>query len=165
MGIHGRYFRFFAQSVNDAGVIFLSDKAYRLWVYIKCCDQIYDGCLPDDGELAWYCRFRRDVFDRRLKELITAGFIERGPDGHVALKPRNYENYRLSAEEWAELRAIVFARDDYTCTYCKVRGGRLECDHVHPLSRGGSNELDNLTTACQPCNRSKHAKLLGEWLQ
>lgn len=165
MGISGRTFRFFAESINDVGVIYLSDKAYRIWVYLKCCDLIYDGCLPADDELAWYCRIRRDVFGRRIDELIKGGFVERGSDGVIAIRPRNYENLRLSADEWAALRNTVFERDNYTCTYCHAHGGRLECDHIHPLSRGGSNELDNLTTACQPCNRSKHAKLLGEWLQ
>lgn len=163
--MYGKSFRFFAESINDLGAITLSDRAYRLWLYLRCCEQIYDGCLPGDEELAWYCRIRLDVFKRRAAELIEAGFIERGPDDRIAIKSRHYENYRLSAAEWSEIRAAVFKRDDYTCTYCKTRGGRLECDHVHPLYRGGSNEMDNLTTACQACNRSKHAKSLGEWLQ
>lgn len=70
---------------------------------------------------------------------------------------------RLSGDEWALLRAVVFERDDYTCRYCGERGGRLECDHVVPVSRGGTNEMDNLVTACLPCNRSKRDKLLSEW--
>lgn len=165
MGIYGKSFKFFAESINDVGVILMTDRSYRLWMYLRCCDLIYDGCLPHDEELAWYCRFRKDKFARAADELIKTGFAERGPDGILAVKPRDYENYRLSADEWAVLRSAVFERDDYTCTYCKARGGRLECDHVHPLSRGGSNEMENLTTACQPCNRSKHAKLLSEWVQ
>jgi hypothetical protein len=70
---------------------------------------------------------------------------------------------RLAPCDWYPLRTFVFARDDYTCRYCGQRGGRLECDHVVPLARGGSNDLDNLTTACMPCNRSKRDKLLSEW--
>lgn len=81
------------------------------------------------------------------------------------LGTRNYESYRLPAAEWAVIRAAVFERDRYTCTYCGARGQRLECDHIHPLSKGGSNDVENLTTACFICNRSKHAKMLGEWLQ
>jgi hypothetical protein len=74
-------------------------------------------------------------------------------------------NKRPSQGEWAALRTMVFERDDYTCQYCGQRGGKLECDHVHPVSRGGSNELDNLTTACLSCNRSKRDKTLAEWMQ
>jgi 5-methylcytosine-specific restriction endonuclease McrA len=70
---------------------------------------------------------------------------------------------RPSGPIWQKLRSAVFSRDDYTCSYCGERGGRLECDHVQPVSRGGSNELDNLTTSCFSCNRSKRAKTPSEW--
>lgn len=68
-----------------------------------------------------------------------------------------------SGPAWARLRAQVFARDDYTCQYCGVRGVRLECDHVVPASRGGADDLDNLTTACRPCNQAKRDKTPEEW--
>jgi hypothetical protein len=70
---------------------------------------------------------------------------------------------RLSAEGWARLRETVFERDDYTCQYCGARGGELECDHVDPISRGGTNELGNLVTACRQCNRSKRNKQIEKW--
>lgn len=100
-------------------------------------------------------------------------FFELKGDGYV-LKPDVFKHYqrhgikvanplRPPAEVWRLLRAEVFERDDYTCTYCGTRGGVLNCDHVIPISRGGSNELDNLTTACAPCNRSKRAKTPEEW--
>lgn len=66
---------------------------------------------------------------------------------------------------WARLRSFVFARDDYTCAYCGTRGGRLECDHIVPLARGGSDHPGNLAAACFDCNRSKRDKLVSEWLQ
>ena len=72
---------------------------------------------------------------------------------------------RPNASEWAQARSAVFERDDYTCQYCGVRGGRLECDHVIPVCRGGSNDYTNLVTACFRCNRSKHSKTVEEWLQ
>lgn len=67
--------------------------------------------------------------------------------------------------EWAKIRTAIFERDDYTCTYCGTRGGQLQCDHIIPVARGGLHDDDNLTTACEPCNRSKGAKLLSEWRQ
>lgn len=70
---------------------------------------------------------------------------------------------RMPPQEWASIRKGVFERDDYTCQYCGVRGGKLECDHVTPLALGGTNEPGNLVTACADCNRSKHAKPLSEW--
>lgn len=81
----------------------------------------------------------------------------------VALRPKKQR--RLSAEIWAAVRARIFARDDYTCRYCEARAVELECDHVVPISRGGSNDDDNLVTACRPCNRSKRDKTPEEWQQ
>lgn len=74
------------------------------------------------------------------------------------------ETHRPPASVWKRLREAVFTRDDYTCRYCGARGGRLECDHVVPVSRGGGHEDSNLVTACFSCNRSKRARLIGEWL-
>lgn len=71
---------------------------------------------------------------------------------------------RCDAAEWASLRSTVFLRDNYTCSYCESTGGRLECDHKIPVSRGGSDSLDNLTTACRDCNRAKRAKTDEEFL-
>lgn len=71
---------------------------------------------------------------------------------------------RPMAHEWKKLRSAVFERDDYTCRYCGARGVKLECDHVHPVSRGGSSDMDNLATACRGCNRAKRAKTLQEWI-
>lgn len=163
MGISGKSFRLFAETVNDPAAHFLSDRAYRAWINLKCCEVVYNGCFPLDEAIAWYLRLKPKAMKVRLDELIEAGFVERGSDGRIALVARGYENYRLSAVEWTEIRAAVFERDNFTCSYCGERGGKLECDHVHPLSRGGSNEMDNLTTSCFACNRSKHSKTLAEW--
>lgn len=80
------------------------------------------------------------------------------------LKPGSGDPRRLPAREWAVLRTRVFKRDGYTCRYCGSHGGRLECDHKKPVSRGGSNHPRNLITACFTCNRSKRSKALREWL-
>lgn len=72
---------------------------------------------------------------------------------------------RPDQKTWIELRTKVFHRDDFTCTYCGTRGGNLECDHIIPAKLGGPASLENLTTACKPCNRSKGSKKLAEWKQ
>lgn len=59
-------------------------------------------------------------------------------------------------------RMAIFERDDFTCQFCggKPPGCVLECDHVTPLAKGGSNDPSNLITACQECNRGKSASIL-----
>lgn len=55
------------------------------------------------------------------------------------------------------LRFEVFKRDRFTCQYCSAKPPKvpLEIDHIHPVSKGGSNDIDNLITACFDCNRGK----------
>jgi 5-methylcytosine-specific restriction protein A len=47
-----------------------------------------------------------------------------------------------------------------TCVWC----GRLPAttaDHVLAVAQGGSNDLENLVPACEPCNRLRGASLGG----
>lgn len=57
----------------------------------------------------------------------------------------------------ARTRFRVFNRDSFTCQYCGRRAPevRLEVDHIHPRSCHGSDDFDNLITACRECNRGK----------
>jgi len=48
-------------------------------------------------------------------------------------------------------RKDIFERDGYRCTYCGTTEGPFECDHIVPVSRGGSKDDSNLTTACVSC--------------
>ena len=59
-------------------------------------------------------------------------------------------------------RLDIFKRDKFTCEYCKKKLKLDECteDHRIPIAMGGAHVWENCTTACMPCNRAKHAKLL-----
>jgi rubredoxin len=59
------------------------------------------------------------------------------------------------------LRFEILKRDDYRCQMCGVNakdGATLEIDHIHPVSKGGTNELDNLQVLCRDCNAGKGAQ-------
>ena len=55
------------------------------------------------------------------------------------------------------MRFEVFKRDSFTCQYCGAMPPKtpLEVDHIHPISKGGTNDKMNLVTACFDCNRGK----------
>lgn len=72
---------------------------------------------------------------------------------------------RLDPEKWQRVRKEVFERDKYQCQYCGTKQGPMECDHIMPVSKGGSNEMHNLVTACFDCNRSKRDKPLMDWIR
>lgn len=61
----------------------------------------------------------------------------------------------------AEWRVLV---DEYDgrCAYCGS-AGKMTRDHVVPLSRGGSDDIDNIVPACPTCNSSKGDRTLDEW--
>lgn len=54
-------------------------------------------------------------------------------------------------------RFEIFKRDKFTCQYCgrKSPAVVLECDHIQAVANGGTDEIENLVTACFDCNRGK----------
>src|SRR5262245_22398279 len=67
----------------------------------------------------------------------------------------------------ATLRAQVLSRDGYRCLMCGAKatdsGVTLQVDHVVPVDRGGTDDLDNLAALCQPCNRGKSNLTLADY--
>lgn len=62
-----------------------------------------------------------------------------------------------------KVRFEVFKRDGFVCQYCGAHPPEvvLQVDHIVPVVEGGENDIDNLVTACQPCNIGKGATLLS----
>ncbi|SDM18188.1 HNH endonuclease [Halogranum gelatinilyticum] len=68
--------------------------------------------------------------------------------------------------DWDRRRKAVYRKDDYMCQHCGRKGGprgnaELHAHHIVPKSRGGSHELDNLTTLCQSCHSDVHGHPVG----
>lgn len=51
-------------------------------------------------------------------------------------------------------RQALYERDGHTCRYCGSTDS-LSLDHIIPVSQGGTDEPDNLVTACRSCNSAK----------
>lgn len=67
------------------------------------------------------------------------------------------ETYRRRALAYWKAQGIPL-----DCVYC---GGPFEhVDHVLPVSRGGTDDVENLVPSCTSCNTSKGDRLLDEWL-
>lgn len=62
------------------------------------------------------------------------------------------------------VRYRVFKRDNFTCQYCGRKPPEviLEIDHRVPVSKCGTDDFDNLITACKDCNRGKSDDLPTE---
>jgi len=60
-------------------------------------------------------------------------------------------------EEWVELKYSYLG----ICPYCGEKiVGATHRDHVVPISRGGSNSIDNIVPCCAPCNYKKNDRPL-----
>ena len=56
-----------------------------------------------------------------------------------------------------KVRYLVLKQDNFRCRLCgtDARETTLEIDHILPVMKGGKNEMENLRTLCQACNRGK----------
>jgi 5-methylcytosine-specific restriction endonuclease McrA len=64
----------------------------------------------------------------------------------------------FTSKEWKKLCKYY----QYTCLCCRKCEPeiKLTVDHVIPLSRGGSNSIENLQPLCQSCNSSKSTQII-----
>lgn len=176
MAVNGRmqWFRLHSDARTDAKLESLPDDEFRVWFRLLCFanEQPERGVFVDysprllavevaHGDVALLTRTLASLVDLRIlvcdQDADVTTFV------HWLERQCPPDNGRPPLSVWRVLRVTVFERDDFTCQYCGARGVSLQCDHIIPVSRGGSNELDNLTTACRPCNQSKRAKTPEEW--
>lgn len=61
-------------------------------------------------------------------------------------------------------RFEILKRDCFKCQYCGAAAPDvlLHVDHIHPVSKDGSNEIINLITSCEGCNFGKSDRLLSD---
>jgi len=152
------WFRLYSEFSHDPKVQMLSEAMQRRYVMIMCM-RCSNGLVTDDL-VGFHLRINMDEVIKTKAQLISSGFIT---EQWELLTPLESEHGRPLSHVWKAIRERIFARDDYTCQYCGERGKKLECDHVHPVSKGGTHTDNNLVTACFSCNRSKRDKLINEW--
>lgn len=63
-----------------------------------------------------------------------------------------------SIGEWETLKAQY----DWICLGCGKREPeiRLTRDHIVPISRGGTDNIENIQPLCKPCNSKKNTRLI-----
>ncbi len=62
-----------------------------------------------------------------------------------------------------QVRDYVLEKWHRTCVYCGKKDTVLQIEHLVPKARGGSDRVDNLTLACQPCNQRKGNQTASEF--
>lgn len=66
-------------------------------------------------------------------------------------------------------RLKAYGKTDGKCYYCGIEfhlppmRGQFTIDHIHPVSKGGTSDLNNLVPACRDCNNIKKNKCLDDF--
>ena len=124
----------------------------------------------DPKFLPHMARVHTRVWNRIKKDVLSQFVLV---DGHLTLpavvaanaaKPLQDSDPWISGPRQGRRRGMsprsrfaILERDGFRCVYCG-RGASecaLQVDHVHPVALGGTDDAENLVTACWDCNSGK----------
>jgi hypothetical protein len=109
--------------------------------------------------MSWVGRYRRWVpFTSIVLESVRL-------DSQKLLKPDiSGVEYQRGTLFSYELREYLLEKFERACVYCGRANVPLEIDHVHPRSRGGTQNCNNLVPACHGCNQAKGNQSVEDFL-
>lgn len=103
-------------------------------------------------------------------KIFKPGILRHKP---AAARPNSYRR-GYGGKKWERTRQRIFKRDKYICQIC---GGFViaeenkqnddnkdiwaECDHIIPVSKGGSDKDENLQTTHKSCHSKKTRREQG----
>lgn len=111
----------------------------------RCGAEPWKPCSKNNGDVRRAFHIERHESTRDAK---VAPKAPRGPS-------KGY------GEDWAALRAKVFAAKGSQCAYCGADASHV--DHRTPKGRGGSDQMENLEPCCRRCNMAKGMLTVEEW--
>lgn len=101
--------------------------------------------------------YRAGIRKKKLQDLIAKFNIK-----NITVPSSNLQSVKKKKRDIlaSKLKHECFKRDNYKCRECGKTNidTILHCDHIKPVSQGGTDELSNLQTLCQNCNISKSDK-------
>jgi hypothetical protein len=132
-----------AASVTRAVLVFRG-WGRQYWLFRDRFHWEDDNLSADDAHALLYEKWRRRERQlERARAVVATESLPRQP--HRVLIAR-------------EVKEEVFRRDRDRCVECGSDFD-IQYDHVIPVARGGSNEVDNLQILCATCNRKKGTSL------
>ena len=109
------------------------------------------------------------AYTREEAEAALPALVEKYRDEVGAAYYRYYIAYKRVPRRVRPPRSVsqrtrfaVLERDGFRCVYCgaTAEDAQLVIDHVQPVADGGTDDIDNLATACRPCNEGKAGRPL-----
>lgn len=131
------------------------------------------GCAPwNKGKRMWDTRpHPRGTLGKKMpKKVITKETIDKMSRAHLGIpqphkRKENHWNWNggITSEnkcarvsiQYKNWRRSVFARDNFTCVKCGIRGGYLNADHIKPFALFPELRFDinNGMTLCVDCHK------------
>lgn len=116
----------------------------------------------EERELKNYIR-RRDYFQNNKERIYKTIHIHRDKNRdllairrHVARANKYGVENTLTLEEWLTIKN----KYNNKCLCCSIEKPIIIIDHILPVSKGGTNTLDNIQPLCESCNKKKKDKYI-----
>jgi len=113
-----------------------------------------------DTTLTWVQRFRRWA-------PVASLALER-----VKFDMQQMSNPDITGAEYQQGTLAGYSAREYLlekwgrkCAYCGIEHVPLQIEHIKARANGGTNNIANLTLACEPCNRRKGTQDLAVFLK
>ncbi|QPB43420.1 HNH endonuclease [Rodentibacter haemolyticus] len=104
---------------------------------------------------------------RKCMAANTAKYHRENPLAMAARIKRRSQHMEIAGGSYTEQEiSILRNKLNDMCRFCgKSLNGGGDIEHLTPISRGGSNNINNLTLSCHKCNKEKTNKTLFEYLE
>ena len=112
----------------------------------------------EQNDIEYKNRIKQNILENERKKILASEaieeLIESGKLGH------NFSQQSNNREPIPSyIKEAVWKRDKEQCVNCGSREN-LEFDHNIPVSKGGSNSINNIQLLCLKCNRTKSNKIM-----
>lgn len=126
-------------------------KRFGQWAVTTYGIEAVDGSYWIEAERLWEVDWLRHMGEKTWVNYhdFTAALLA-AREIHASLRAQTQTPKRT--------RYIIMRRDGFRCQLCgrsATDGVKLEIDHKHPQSQGGSDDEENLWTLCDDCNQGK----------
>lgn len=120
-----------------------------------CCRDCYSKFRKTKLPFEEQHSYKGVVKSREEKQEYHRRYVKKNPERISHLKARRYAREKNaegshSLEEWLHLKE----KHAFRCANCNEKK-KLTKDHIIPLSKGGTDYIDNIQPLCRNCNSKK----------